>query len=138
MKTIIKATVLGLISLLAFGRPVLAADAGPTFSFNKTNIPFTNLGDLLRSALLIIFLFSGVLAFVFVLIGGIQWITAGGDKIAANNARDRITAAVVGLVIIMATFGITWLVTAALGINIFSGTGISIPSPKENPFAPIP
>jgi hypothetical protein len=132
MKKFIAAAYLGIISLLAFAQPVFAQ----SFTFNNANIPFTNLGDLLRNVLLIIFLFSAILAFVFILIGGIQWITAGGDKIAAGNARDRITAAVVGLVIIMAAFGITLLVTAALGVNIFGGTSITIPGPVSPFTAP--
>ena len=106
----------------------LAASAVPafaqTFSFPQDKVPFTNLGKLLANALIIIFFFAAVLAFVFILIGGIQWITAGGDKVAAGNARDRITAAIIGLVIVVATFGITLIITSVMGINIFSGTVI--------------
>jgi len=123
MKKILRAASFGFILLFAFAQPVFAE-----FSFNKEGIPFTNLGDLLRNALLIIFFFAAVLAFVFILIGGIQWITAGGDKFAAASARDRITAAVIGLVIVMATFGLTLIVTSALGINIFGGGVINLPT----------
>ena len=59
------------------------------------------------------------MAFIFIIIGGIQWITAGGDKIAAQAARDRITAAVVGLLIVVAAFAITTILSTVLGINLF-------------------
>jgi len=125
MKKIVSAAGFGLISLLAAAQPVLAQ--APTFTFNSTGLPFHNLGDLLRVVLLILFVFAAVLAFVFIIIGGIQWIMAGGDKMAASSARDRITAAVIGLVIVMAAFAIIWIVTAALGINIFTGGTVNLP-----------
>jgi uncharacterized membrane protein (UPF0182 family) len=120
--------------LLSSAAPVFAQDAA--FSFPTDRVPFTNLGDLLANALLILFFFAAVLAFVFIVIGGIQWITAGGDKVAAQAARDRITAAVVGLLIVVAAFAITLIITTVLGVNIFEGT-YNFPSPG-NIFKPNP
>ena len=98
--------------------------ANPAFAvtitgFSTEDIPFLNLGQLLSNLLALIFFFASLLAFIFILIGGIQWITAGGDKIAAQSARDRITAAVVGLLIVVAAFAITTILNAVLGINLF-------------------
>ena len=98
--------------------------ASPAFAvtisgFQTGDIPFLDLGRLLSNVLALIFFFAALLAFVFILIGGIQWITAGGDKIAAQSARDRITAAVVGLLIVVAAFAITVILNAVLGINLF-------------------
>jgi hypothetical protein len=110
------------LALLASAGSVFAQEEGkPFFCFPQEDIPFSNLGLLLSRALLLLFFFAAVLAFVFIVIGGIQWITAGGDKIAAQAARDRITAAVVGLLIVVAAFAITFIVTSALNINIFGG-----------------
>ena len=117
----------------AVAAPVLAATEA-TFSFPEGKVPFTNLGNLLSNALIILFFFAAVLAFVFIVVGGIQWITAGGDKIAAQSARDRITAAVVGLLIVVAAFAITLIVTSVLGINIFGGDIINFPGPETNIF----
>ena len=124
MKKILSGLNLGLISLLAFAQPAFAEKAG--FSFDSTGF-FGNLGTLLRNVLIILFFFAALLAFVFIVIGGIQWIMAGGDKIAAGNARDRITAAVVGLVVVVAAFAITAIITTALGINIFTGSDVPFP-----------
>jgi hypothetical protein len=96
-----------------------------TFTFDTSRVPFTDLGQLLSNALILIFFFAAILAFVYIVIGGIQWITAGGDKPAAQAARDLITAAVVGLVIVVAAFGITWIITSVFGINIFAPGGTS-------------
>ena len=109
-------------ALLFAASPVLAA-AGPddaVNTFDDTKIPFTDIGQLMSSALGLLFFFAGMLAFVFIVIGGIQWITAGGDAKAATSARDRITAAVVGLLVVVAAFAITLILGQVFGIDIFN------------------
>src|SRR3990170_4634532 len=47
----------------------------------------------------------GVFAFVFYfLFGAVSWIVAGGDKVAIEVARSRVTHAVVGLTVLLLTF----------------------------------
>lgn len=123
MKKFARALGLSLSALSFAATPVMAQ----TFTFPRGNLP-TDLGSILGNALILLFFFAGVLAFVFVVIGGIQWITAGGDKMAAQAARDRITAAVVGLIIVISSFAITWIVTSIFGLNIFSESGITFPN----------
>lgn len=106
------------IALLSLASPAFAADASIT-GFQTTGIPFTNLGKLMSNALALLFFVAGLLAFVFIIIGGIQWITAGGDAKAASAARDRITAAVVGLLVVVAAFAITLILGQLFGINLF-------------------
>jgi len=124
MKKLISSIILSLSSLAAVATPAFAQ----TFNFPRTKVPFTDFGPLLANALVILFFFAAVLAFIFIVIGGIQWITAGGDKMAAQSARDRITAAVVGLVIVVAAFALSLIVLNVLGINIFRAGGITFPT----------
>ena len=124
MKKFIREIVLSLTLLATTARAALAAE--PIFKWDPDNdIPFSNLGKLLANALILLFVLAAILAFLFTVIGGIQWITAGGDKIAAQSARDRITAAVVGLIIVVAAFGLTLIITTLFGINIFTGKEIN-------------
>ncbi|MEX0622069.1 MAG: hypothetical protein WD187_03755 [Candidatus Woykebacteria bacterium] len=125
-KILTAATSLGF--LLSSAAPALAAE----FTF-VGDVPFRNLGELLGNLLILIFAGAAILAFIFIVIGGLQWITAGGDKMAAQSARDRITAAVVGLVIIVAAFALTLIITTVLGVNIFEGT-IVFPEPETPVF----
>ncbi len=118
--------------LLSSAAPVFAAD--PIFKWPVGKVPFTNLGELLSNTLILLFFFAAILSFVFIVIGGIQWITAGGDKIAAQSARDRITAAVVGLLIVVSAFALTLIITTVLGINIFGGDVINFPGPEFDIF----
>lgn len=117
MKKLITAPILSLVFLASSAAPAFAQ----TFKFDASKVPFEDLGELLSQVLILLFAFAAILAFVFIVIGGIQWITAGGDKMAAQSARDRITAAVVGLVIVVAAFALTLIITTLLGVNIFSG-----------------
>ena len=116
IKKLARAIILN-IPALAVASPTLAQ----TFDFQEEKIPFTNLGELIANAAILLFVFAAILAFVFTIVGGVQWIAAGGDKVGAAAARDRITAAIVGLVIVVAAFAITLIVTTLFGINIFGG-----------------
>lgn len=120
--------------LLSSAVPVFAAEGTSLFQWPKDTVPFTNLGNLLSNALILLFFFAAVLSFIFIVIGGIQWITAGGDKLAAQSARDRITAAVVGLLIVVAAFALTLIITTVLGVNIFGGAEIKFPGGETNIF----
>lgn len=67
-----------------------------------------------------VFFIVGAIIFVFVfLIGGIQWINAGGDKVQLQSARDKITQAVIGIFILLSLFAIINL------IEIFFGTDLT-------------
>ncbi|OGG24094.1 hypothetical protein A3A79_02760 [Candidatus Gottesmanbacteria bacterium RIFCSPLOWO2_01_FULL_43_11b] len=64
-----------------------------------------------------IFIFSFILAFFYLLTGGISWITAGGDKGQLENARNKIIHALVGLIVVGAGWAIFSLVGQFLGIQ---------------------
>jgi hypothetical protein len=97
--------------------PVMAQNIS---GFDEEVAPFHNLGKLMSNVLALLFFFAGLLTFFFIVIGGIQWITAGGDAKAAQAARDRITAAVVGLIVVVAAFAITLILGQVFGIDLFN------------------
>lgn len=77
---------------------------------------------LIISGLIKIVLIVAALVFFFMLIiGGIQWMTSGGDKAATEAARGRITAALVGLVIVFAAYAIVQLINTLFGLDILEG-----------------
>ena len=88
---------------------------------------FLDPGTVVRNLVIIAFFAAGLFFLAQVLIGGISWINAGGDPKAMEAARSRITNAVIGLVIVAASFGITLIATYALGINIFQPGGVTLP-----------
>ena len=61
------------------------------------------------------------LAFFFILvIGGIKWILSGGDKAHTEGARNQITAALVGLVIVFSAWAIIELIRTFFGVNLLN------------------
>lgn len=61
---------------------------------------------------------AGVVAFFMLLWGALAYITAGGDKEATQNSTKRITAALIGLVIVFSLFAIIYIVEAVFGVSI--------------------
>lgn len=68
--------------------------------------------------LLIIIAF--IISFIFLLIGGVRWIASGGDAKAVEGARNMVTAALVGLVIVLAAFALIRLIEFFFRITIIS------------------
>jgi len=69
------------------------------------------------------------LAFFFILVmGGVNWILSGGDKAKTEGARNQITAALVGLVIVFSAWAILQLIKTFFGVDLFS---LTIPSAQN-------
>jgi hypothetical protein len=65
---------------------------------------------------------AGLVAFFFLLIGGVQWILAGGDKEGTEKARKKITNALIGLAIVFSAYALAFLVEAIFKISILNFT----------------
>lgn len=89
---------------------------------NLSSISFAGLIELGINMVLII----AALVFFFILIlGGIRWITSGGDKGQTEAARGQITAALVGLTIVFAAWAIIQLVGAIFQVNLLGDFNIN-------------
>jgi hypothetical protein len=62
--------------------------------------------------------FLGIIALVIILIAGFQWMTAAGNEEKITTAKKMLGAAVIGLVIILASFAIANFVVANLSKNL--------------------
>jgi len=58
--------------------------------------------------------FLGIVAVVIILLGGFKWMTAGGNEDGVEEAKKLIIAGVIGLVIILASWGIATFVISSL------------------------
>lgn len=59
---------------------------------------------------------SGLAAFVMLVWGGIQWLTSGAIPSQAGEARDRIKNAILGLLLVLASFLIIQIINPGLTI----------------------
>lgn len=91
-------------------------------------IPSFELGTLIGNLIAAAIIIAGILTLLYLVWGGIEWIGSGGDKAGMEAARSRITAALVGLVLVVASWAIMTLLSDFLGLSF---PKISIPSLGE-------
>lgn len=83
-----------------------------SFSGTKGEVFFSGFfGKLIELALI-----AGSIIFLFMLImGAISWISSGGDKGAAEQAKSRVTNALIGIIVLFAVFAIVNLIGVFFG-----------------------
>jgi len=58
--------------------------------------------------------FLGIIAVVLILIGGFKWMTAAGNEEKISEAKKLLAAAAIGLIIILASWGIANFVLTSI------------------------
>ncbi len=62
--------------------------------------------------------FAGIVLFILLIIGGFRFITSGGDPKSVEGARKILTSAILGLIIILASYLILVLINVFTGVNV--------------------
>ncbi len=76
-----------------------------------------DIGSIISSLLNLVMLVAAILVFMYLIWGGIEWITSGGDKGQTEKARNKITAAIVGLIVLAASYALLQLALNLLGFS---------------------
>lgn len=84
------------------------------------NLPFENptLGGVLSFAIRTLFTISGLAALLYLVMGALSWVTSGGDKEKVDKAQQKIQAAVIGLIVLVAVVALA----ITLEQVVFSGS----------------
>lgn len=61
---------------------------------------------------------GALIVFFYLIWGGIEWITAGGDQSKIQKARDKITQSIIGLIVLSSTVALFMVVQDFVGIKI--------------------
>lgn len=72
---------------------------------------------------------AAIWAFIQLILGGIQWISSGGDKGAVEAARDKIIQAIIGLFIVFAAWAIFLLLLQFFGVSTGAGGVLDLKIP---------
>ncbi len=67
-----------------------------------------------------IIIVGGLAFLLYFLWGGVEWITAGGDKGKIETARGKITQGLIGLTLLAASYVIIKFLQSALGLDILN------------------
>lgn len=68
----------------------------------------------------LVFVIGTVIFFFMLLIGSIQWISSGGDKTALEGARSKLTNALIGIILLFASFAIIKVIETFFGVDILT------------------
>jgi hypothetical protein len=85
----------------------------PKIDFFKGNLdPQTLIMGLIQYALI----FVGAIALIFVIWGGVQYVTSGGDAEKTTKARNTLLYAIIGIIVVVLAYAIvTWAVNWGTG-----------------------
>ena len=65
-------------------------------------------------------LIGGLFFLIYFMIGGLNWIMAGGKPENIQKAQDTMTNAVIGLIIMVAAYSIAFIVSKVLGVEFLN------------------
>ena len=105
-----------LLSFLAvFTKPVYAADEPAKLS---------DIVKILENIIKLLAPAAGIAFLIMLLVGGFQFVTSGGDPKAAGQARTTLTYAIIGIILVVASWLILQLIASLTGANV---TEVKIP-----------
>jgi len=82
---------------------------------------FGSIGEIISNLLQNIYVLAGILLFVLLIIGGVIFIIGAGNDSPeqAKKGKQAITAALIGFVVIFASYWIIRIIEIVTGMNIF-------------------
>jgi len=106
-------------------KPVLAAkqNLGTLEGFTEAYQPTEKGGHgaltkILSNTIGFLTIVAGLAFTVYFLLGAISWITSSGQPEKVQKAQDKMTSAAIGLIAVVASYGIAFIVGKVLGIEI--------------------
>lgn len=97
--------------------PALSGDLGGVGAPGSIS-PADVLGRFLSSWWGVAYVAGGIIFLLYLMWGGIEWAIAGSNKDRIENAKNKISNALIGLLLIAASYALIKLVGFVLGIDI--------------------
>ena len=93
------------------GDTLIGLESGDSTGFINTFLPkFIGL----------LFIFGGLAFFFMFIWGAVERILSGGDKAGVESSKNKMTSALIGLVLMIAVFAVVKVIEALFGVNILS------------------
>jgi len=95
----------------AFNKP-LEDVAGPNGAGYRSDAdPAVLIGKIVQAALS----FLGIIFFILMIYGGYLWMLARGNEQQVDKAKNLITAAIIGLIIVLSAYAISYFILSEIG-----------------------
>ena len=92
----------------------------PGVSGDLSSTPDRGFGNFLSGILSAVMAVSALMVLLYFIWGAISWITSGGDKSKVEAARNRMTQAIIGIIVLAASLAIFMVVQTFLGIEVIN------------------
>lgn len=112
---------------------VVSAQTSLDFPSSFAGLSSQDLKVTIQNIVRIVLGFLGILAVLFILYGGFVWMTSGGNADKISQAKKIIVSAVIGLLLILTSYGIASFIIN----NLIKGTSTGVP-PSGPPGPPPP
>lgn len=89
-------------------------------SLDSRSVVSTQLSSILSMVITSLTVVGGLAFVIFFTLGGLKWLTAGGDKAKVQEAQQQMTQGVIGLVAMVAGLFVVGIVGNVLGIDILN------------------
>ena len=114
---------LSLFVFIVAANSVLAADFGVNQVSNTISLSQGDPRVIVGRLIQIILSFLGVIALVLIMYAGFLWLTSGGEEEKVNQAKKILSNAIIGLVIILSSWGIATFLLNRISQATGTGTG---------------
>lgn len=92
---------------------------GPFGTVSESTVQ-TQFGNILSTVVTTLSVVGGLAFVIYFTLGGLKWLTAGGDKTKVSEAQAQMTQGVIGLVALVAGLFVVGIVGGILGIDILN------------------
>jgi hypothetical protein len=111
-----------MLTLLAQTKTNLGNITPPTNSFSAGSETGSgagaNLEHFISNTIGVLTILGGLFFIFYFVTGGLNWVTAGGEQGKVTKARDQMVQAVIGMVVIVISYGLVGVVGSFLGLDL--------------------
>ena len=92
-----------------------------------TSAGTTIIGNILVSVLNVMIIAGAIMLLIMIIWSGIAWTTSGSDKERLQGAKQRLTNAIVGFIVLICVFAIANFIGSIFGLGWFQDLKIPLP-----------
>ena len=123
-----KKFVLFIILIIILLTPVVAYAQAPMFSVPNPLRNITSIQGVIRALIDIAFGAAGLVAVIYLIVGGFRYVTSSGNAEAIEGAKATIVNAIVGLIVILVAFLLVNYILISLNVNPLYRLGTATPT----------
>jgi len=110
-------------AVLGMASPIFAVELteGMEEVLTTSQLPTTPLVTVIGNIIKWVLGFLGLIATIIIIIGGFQWMSSGGNQEKIDKAKKLMINGLIGLIIVLLAYSISWFIIRAIEKNIGPG-----------------